>query len=159
MIKPTIGRVVWYWSAAAAWQHPDAQPNPALVTFIHSDDCVNLAVFDQSGDHKPVTTVVLWQGDGERPLGEHCEWMPYQKTVAAKQESESKADFTQYFARLDAVEKELLSIRQVAEYIKQLPKQGGQDSTKPVTITGSTMPPAPPKPVGEDPRKDGTGVA
>lgn len=159
MIKPTIGRVVWFWPLGSNPSRENSQPYPALVAFVYSDTCVNLAVFDRSGDHRPYQGVELWQGDGERPSGEHCEWMPYQKGQVAKQESESKVDFTQYFARLEAVEKELLSIRQVAEYIKQLPKQGGQDSTKSVTITGSTMPPVPPKPVGEDPRKDGTGVA
>jgi hypothetical protein len=84
VIKPTIGRVVWFWSAAAAWQHPDAQPWAALVTHVWADDCVSLAAFDQNGDLSPQHKAYLWNGEGERPLGAHAEWMPYQKGQAAK---------------------------------------------------------------------------
>lgn len=86
MIKPTIGRVVWYWSDAAALNtQPDAQPCPALVAKVIADDRVNLAAFDEIGHSFPRPGVFLWQGEGERPQSEYCEWMPYQKTQAANQ--------------------------------------------------------------------------
>ena len=156
VIKPTIGRVVWFWLNNEACYAENAQPNAALVTFVHNDDTVNLVVFDRNGDGQARTVVHLWQGEGPRPSGPHCEWMPYQKGQAAKQESESKVDFAQYFARLDAVEKELASIRQVAEYIKQLPKGAVSPPA-----TNAAVPPPPLKTsnsTGEDPSKNGTGV-
>jgi hypothetical protein len=90
MIKPTIGRVVWYhphsFQASA-----DFAPTPicaAIVAFVHSDHCVNLAVFDANGNSHSRTSVTLIQ-DGAEPSegGNYCEWMPYQKGQAAKAES------------------------------------------------------------------------
>ena len=75
MIKPTIGRVVWFWPPSL--EHV-AQPQPALIAWVHSDSCVNLAVFDANGVAYYQTSVFLWQGEGERPDGSFCEWMPYQ---------------------------------------------------------------------------------
>lgn len=85
MIKPTIGRVVWFWPTGDVPDR-DAQPYPALVTFVHNEYVVNLAVFDRNGDIQPRQNVQLFQGDqGEgRPQEPHCEWMPYQKGQAAK---------------------------------------------------------------------------
>ena len=84
MIKPTIGRVVWYRPNSA---DPDAQPNAALVCFVHSDTCVNLAVFDANGIPSSQTSVHLRQSDDEMPPKPYCEWMPYQKGQAAKTEA------------------------------------------------------------------------
>jgi len=73
MIKPTIGRVVWY--------HPDKphnQPWTALVVYVHSDNYVNLVVFDEYGLSKSKLTVPLIQEGDEKPEGFYCEWMPYQ---------------------------------------------------------------------------------
>lgn len=130
MIKPTIGQVVWYWKNIDEQQKEGAQPFAALVTFVHSDELVNLATFDRNGDTYPVVGVPLFQGEGERPSGKHCEWMPYQKGQAAKQEATAPTnigaglEFGEFKDRIAAVEAELKSIRQVAEYIKQLPDQG-----------------------------------
>lgn len=89
MIIPTIGRVVWF--------HPhkgDAsiacgdQPLAALVTYVHSDTMVNLAVFDVSGKAHSLTSVYLKQNENEGSIGSmFCEWMPYQKGQAAKTEA------------------------------------------------------------------------
>lgn len=73
MIKPTIGRVVWY--------HPDkthTQPWAALVTYILGDDLVNLSVFDENGMQKSKLSVKLVQEGEDKPKGAYCEWMPYQ---------------------------------------------------------------------------------
>jgi len=88
MIKPTIGRVVWY--------HPSElegisdQPLAALVAYVWSDTLVNLAVFDSNGTSSGRTSVFLFQGDGERPASCFAEWMPYQLGQAAKTEAAEK---------------------------------------------------------------------
>lgn len=73
MIKPTIGRVVWY--------HPDkphSQPWAALITFVHADRDVNLIVFDENGMGKSKLNVFLKQETEDNPVGNYAEWMPYQ---------------------------------------------------------------------------------
>lgn len=84
MIKPTVGRVVWY--------HPEFVPDSvtnertfaAIVAHVWSDTCVNLAVFDSNGVPYNRTSVFLFQGEGERPGSQYAEWMPYQIGQAAK---------------------------------------------------------------------------
>ena len=80
MIKPTIGRVVWY--------HPiehHAQPYAAMVSYVHSDSVINLGGFTPNGIPFSGTSVFLWDGEGEAPQGPYAEWVPYQKQVAAGQ--------------------------------------------------------------------------
>lgn len=108
IIKPTIGRIVWFWRDHKALQRQavNSQPYAALVTYVHSDEVVNLAVFDQNGDLHPKLEVLLWQGGDEefRPLCEYCEWMPYQKGQAVKAETrpESEAKLEARLAALEA---------------------------------------------------------
>ncbi len=86
MIKPTVGRIVHY--------HPDpfdniapgipgGAPLAAIIATVWSDTCVNLAVFDANGVSCSRTSVLLWQEGNARPSNSFCEWMPYQKQVAA----------------------------------------------------------------------------
>ena len=84
MIKPTIGRIVWYYEADI-----HAQPRAAIICYVWSDTCVNLAVFSQNGFAESRTSVLLWQeGHGTpRPSSYFAEWMPYQKGQAAKTEA------------------------------------------------------------------------
>lgn len=100
MIKPTIGRVVWLWPCAAT--HADigfaysdkTMPLAATVAYVWSDRMVNLAVVDQNGKAFNLTSVLLLQGDEEyAPVGNYCEWMPYQKgqSVQASVEKEYAA--------------------------------------------------------------------
>lgn len=91
MIKPTIGRVVWLWPCAAThidkgFAYSDkTMPLAATVAYVWSDRMVNLAVVDQNGKAFNLTSVLLLQGDEEyAPVGNYCEWMPYQKTQAEK---------------------------------------------------------------------------
>ncbi len=83
LIKPTIGRLVHYFPR----NHGDAQqPLPAIIAHVWSDSCVNLAIFDSNGVpmSNPPTSVLLVQDGAERPIGcGFCEWMPYQRAVAA----------------------------------------------------------------------------
>jgi hypothetical protein len=94
MIKPTIGRVVWFWEHDDHVSNPDSQPRAAIVAHVHSDECVNLAVFDSNGNTSGVTSVALHQGEGPKPRPPFCEWMPYQKGQA-KREAEREAQVPQ----------------------------------------------------------------
>lgn len=99
MIKPTIGRVVWYWPnahdlktlGAFAYEGSD-QPFAATVSFVHSDRMVNLSVVDHNGSQYERRSVTLLQdGDTVNSKAGYAEWMPYQKGQAAKTEAlESK---------------------------------------------------------------------
>jgi hypothetical protein len=89
MIKPTIGRVVWFYPTG---HKAGEQPLAAIVAHVWSDTCVNLAVFDANGRPmpNPPTSVLLLQEGNERPTGGNfCEWMPYQIGQAKKHETES----------------------------------------------------------------------
>lgn len=91
MIKPTVGRVVWYRPGnsdglVAIGDHPLA----AIIAGVWSDDCVNLAVFDANGIPHSRTSVLLIQEHHPRPDSRFAEWMPYQKGQAAKHEALEK---------------------------------------------------------------------
>jgi hypothetical protein len=91
MIKPTVGRVVWFWPASTTPKGtPDAQPLAATIAYVHSDTMVNLTVHDRDGETYGLTSVKLWHGEGESPDMPHAEWMPYQKGQAAKTEAIEK---------------------------------------------------------------------
>ncbi|MEX3764408.1 hypothetical protein [Paraburkholderia phenoliruptrix] len=95
MIKPTVGRVVWYHPGAddrdgAMNQAPMnvldlAQPFAAHVVFVHDDRTVNLIVTDHKGWQWVRESVQLLQDDDEPNVGEaYAAWMPYQKGQAEK---------------------------------------------------------------------------
>lgn len=94
VIKPTVGRIVWFHDEACQAPAPLArisgQPLAAIVTGVWSDRMVNLAVFDANGVSHPRTSITLVQdGDVTPPFGSslYCEWMPYQKAQAENQAS------------------------------------------------------------------------
>lgn len=96
MIKPTVGRVVWYRPNGADMHMniEDAdQPCMAQIVYPHrGDERVNLIVHDHLGYDYARTGVVLVQEGGTVPPGEaYCEWMPYQKGQAAKTEQAEAA--------------------------------------------------------------------
>ncbi|MGY3392956.1 hypothetical protein ACVWW6_005547 [Bradyrhizobium sp. USDA 3311] len=94
IISPTVGRNVHYRVASEANAngmtiYNTAQPMVALVTYVHSDSCVNLVVFDHCGNAHPRTSVPInnvWEG-----ASAWAEWMPYQKGQAAKTEAAESA--------------------------------------------------------------------
>lgn len=88
-IRPTIGRIVWYWREPN--HAADAQPEAAIVTHVHTDSLVNLAVFDRDGGACGVRLVVLRQPGEGVPAVSYCEWMPYQQGQAAKTEAAEAA--------------------------------------------------------------------
>lgn len=89
MIKPTPGRVVWYWPCA---DDPTpkftGEPLAAHIARVKGDRLVNLMVISADGLIYGRHDVLLVQEGDERPVkvGRFCEWMPYQKGQAAKTE-------------------------------------------------------------------------
>jgi hypothetical protein len=90
MIKPTIGRVVWYHPAFQPDSGSNENTHAAIICHVWSDTCVNLAFFDANGIAGSQTSVFLFQGEGERPSSCYAEWMPYQQGQAAKSEALEK---------------------------------------------------------------------
>jgi hypothetical protein len=83
IIKPTVGRKVWYWPYAP---REGDQPFDATICYVHSDRSVNLRVTDVQGASRGLICVTLCQPADPRPEQRYCEWMPYQKGQAAKSE-------------------------------------------------------------------------
>lgn len=90
MIKPTIGRVVHFWAHKAT---DIPQPLAAIITWVHSDTEVNLAVFQANGVASTAIGVPLWQKEGTHPQLPYCEWMDYQigQAKAAKEPKDPPA--------------------------------------------------------------------
>ena len=98
MIKPTVGRKVWYQPTAhdkaGAWgmsQYDREQALDATVICVFSDRCVNLHIIDHAGKPFTVTSCQLLQDDDipprdldGNPVGGYAVWMPYQVGTAAK---------------------------------------------------------------------------
>lgn len=78
MIKPTVGRVVWFWNKKPV--DATVQPQAAIVSHVWGDVCVNLAIFDPNGNAvaNPPTSIRLVQEGEDQPDFPHCTWMPYQ---------------------------------------------------------------------------------
>jgi len=85
MIKPTVGRVVWFYGSKA----PE-EPLAAIVAKVHSDQLVNLMVIDQNGGTNGRTSVQLLQDDDKPEADFWCAWMPYQLGQAARTEAAEK---------------------------------------------------------------------
>ena len=86
MIKPTVGRVMWYWPEKS--KRGD-QPLCALVCYVHDDNMVNLAAFNPDGSNGSTLRVPIVQDGSPYTAGDspYAEWMPYQKGQAAKTEA------------------------------------------------------------------------
>jgi len=79
LIKPTIGRVVLYNAGTE-------QRVPALISFVHSHQCINIGGFKEGGQAFAKQSVTLVQGDEPCGLGQ-AEWMDYQKMQVAKSDA------------------------------------------------------------------------
>jgi hypothetical protein len=90
MIKPTVGRVVWFYPVGRSNQQ---QPQAALIAHIWSNTCVNLAIFDDNGvpyPNPPTSILLVQEGNPVPGGGNYCCWMPYQTGQAAKTEALQK---------------------------------------------------------------------
>jgi hypothetical protein len=94
IIKPTVGRMVWYRPSqydveeCRAVQHDTEQPCHAMVAYVWNDRLVNLVVYDHDGVYFTRSSVRLLQDDDVLPDNSgYAEWMPYQKGQAAKAEA------------------------------------------------------------------------
>ena len=80
-MKPSIGRVVWYYPA----NHGDSQPWPALIAYVTSDDNINVGGFRYDGTPFNDSGVTLLLPDAQPPEGlAYCTWMPYQVSAASE---------------------------------------------------------------------------
>lgn len=80
MIKPTIGRVVWFFDETT-----NVQPNAGIVCWVENDHNVNLVVFSEEGVPRNELSVFLKQEEDDVIPGRHAEWMPYQIGQARKE--------------------------------------------------------------------------
>lgn len=83
MIKPTVGRVVWFTppgdTAESGFVGYSDQPMAAIIAYVWSDSCVNLHVIDHNGaGHSRTSVPLIQEGEPKPQLGFFCEWMPYQ---------------------------------------------------------------------------------
>lgn len=99
MIKPTVGRKVWYRpadheTAMAVQKDIDGvkQPLDATIVCVHSDHCVNLVIFDANGIMQNRNSAYLRQDGVDLPVWvtSYAEWMPYQVGQAKKHEPETE---------------------------------------------------------------------
>jgi hypothetical protein len=90
MIKPTIGRVVLVYRPGKSDQW-----EPAQISYVWSDTCINVGGFDKNGipfretslhldQEIEVDPVNLPKFEAEEALEPFACWMPYQKAQAAK---------------------------------------------------------------------------
>lgn len=86
-IKPTNGRVLWFFPHANSTLNKgrDGQPLAATVAHVNDDDTVNLTVHAVDGSTLPVQNVPIIQ-DGEDQSSQHARWMPYQVGQARKEQ-------------------------------------------------------------------------
>lgn len=93
---PSIGRIVWVNLPAKS-----DQLCPALVTYIHDNNCVNLAAHDRNGDLMPLSLIGFYHGDdGQIPVG-WCGWMPYQVQAQVKPKIDLEVQ-ANHISRLDS---------------------------------------------------------
>lgn len=69
-MKPTIGRIVHYYPHSqdtGSFPYTPGEPVAAIITQVHSDECVNLRLFvdGQAQGETWITSVVYDEGQGE----------------------------------------------------------------------------------------------
>lgn len=91
MIKPTVGRVIWYYPEKHENLHVNGkEPLAAMIAMVHDDRSINIGGFTADGSVFSRTSVKLVQEGDDQPVDEsHATWMPYQ-VGQAKKEAEAK---------------------------------------------------------------------
>lgn len=96
VIKPSVGRVLWFYPTGSNEQ---TQPLPAIVSAVWGDRSVNLMVIAQNGvpmSHPPTSVTLVQEGDA-RPkqvdgtFYQHATWMPYQVSKAKAGDANSES--------------------------------------------------------------------
>lgn len=82
VITPTVGRIVYYKSYGSPCGKYPSVERAAIITQVHTHQCVDLAIFNPTGVHFN-TSVMRGEGAGE------WDWMPYQKEQAKIQQEAS----------------------------------------------------------------------
>lgn len=116
-IKPTVGRVVWFYPAAnratAGFHAPTLNdPLAAIVAKVIGAHFVNLAVFDAHGySHSMIDVPLIQEGEKAPVEGCYATWMPYQIGQAKKAEEKTKdtelvgrAEPDRHYLRAQAIE-------------------------------------------------------
>lgn len=97
MIKPTIGRKLWYWRTAQQYaamdqlSHDhvnavvDVQPEDATIVAVCSASMLNLQVIDHHGVARSETSVMLLKEGDTIPPSRFATWMPFQVGQAKAQ--------------------------------------------------------------------------
>jgi hypothetical protein len=98
MIKPTVGRKVWYRPSASERSTLAVigdQPLDATIVAVHNDNCVNLVIFDANGTMSTRCSAYLKQDDALPTwVSAYAEWMPYQVGQAKKDEQPTSGTVT-----------------------------------------------------------------
>ncbi len=69
IIKPTIGRVVWYKDVSQSDQFM-----AATICYVWNDDVVNLSIHNMHGEHIAKQSVTLFQGHADNCPDLQCCW-------------------------------------------------------------------------------------
>lgn len=93
LIKPAVGRVVWYYPGGTPQRDAGMQPMAATIAYVHSDQLINIGYIDHDGQHGERTSIYLMADpDGTPPpdVISYCTWMPYQMGQAARTQEVAK---------------------------------------------------------------------
>lgn len=88
MIKPTVGRVVWFTpphgsGSSNFTHHSGTQPHAAMIVYVWGDDLVNLVVYDHDGKlHSRTSVLLVQEGEPKPEGGDFASWMPFQVAQA-----------------------------------------------------------------------------
>lgn len=93
LIKPTVGRVVWYYPSDEAWtlgwnMPKQYEPLAAIIAGVIDDQTVHLTVIDFHGIPRAVQDVYLAPHHVPGGTG-YATWMPYQLEQARKYKEQS----------------------------------------------------------------------
>lgn len=113
IIKPTIGRRLWYWpakddfdSTRGMFRATSDQAFDAGVVYVHNDRLVNLSVTDHAGRlHARANVLLVQEGDPIPTDSAYVQWMPYQagQAKAAARPPTFLSDADQQRARIDRI--------------------------------------------------------
>jgi hypothetical protein len=102
-MKPAVGQIVHFHPAHGV-------THAAIIAYVESDTCVNLAVFNGNGCSYDMTSVQLVEPGAAKPeFGAYAEQMPHQAGQATKVDSEHGA-ITISPAAADALERIIMKI-------------------------------------------------